>query len=219
MNNSIEIKRNKNQLAIPVVNNVTMHSIHDPQKEAQQIITNFLANLNNRTSVLILGLGFGYHVEQLINYFENEKVNFEIVVIEPNANLIEQFKTERNISLKNTRVLCYNTIEDYYNNISLINFLSQKPAVLKLETSLMANNDFFKTFLSYKGKKNISDFINDINKDLKNYFENSKIDLNSSIVKFSSEIKNRAVINDKNDFLVLALDELIKTTKYVQQGN
>ena len=61
----IEVKKSKVETPVPVVDGIHLHSIYNPAKEAETFIGKYNENLSKQNSVLVLGLGFGYHVWQL----------------------------------------------------------------------------------------------------------------------------------------------------------
>ena len=52
---------------VPVVDQIYLHSVYDPIKEADDYVQTHEEDLKKNPTVLMLGLGFGYHIFQIIN--------------------------------------------------------------------------------------------------------------------------------------------------------
>lgn len=70
-----------------------IHSKYDPQIEAERLIAG-IGDLNTYDHVLLIGIGLGYHLEELLKKYPNMKVS----VYEPNIEVLYQFLTYQNIS-------------------------------------------------------------------------------------------------------------------------
>ena len=70
----------------------------DPQKEAQEWLTSRSEQINSSKYIVVLGLGCGYHILQLINNFPTKK----ILVIETEKTIINVFK--RNFPIESSAV-------------------------------------------------------------------------------------------------------------------
>ncbi|MCF8720701.1 glycosyltransferase [Nitrospina gracilis] len=81
---AISISISEEGLAVPVYGDQSLHSTYYPQKEAASSIREFCPQPDS--VIVVLGLGFGYHVRALLDRFPNE-----IVVIEPRMNLFRVF--------------------------------------------------------------------------------------------------------------------------------
>ena len=53
---SYEIKHSRTEQKVPIVNGVHLHSIYNPDKEAESLLNAQIENLKNKNEVLILGL-------------------------------------------------------------------------------------------------------------------------------------------------------------------
>ena len=217
-NSQIEVKETRNGQKVPVVDGVYLHSIYDPKKEAEAFADKNIESIANKNTFLILGLGFAYHIEEMIRLLDQKNKPYSIVVIEPNNHLLKSFESERKISLKNTIVANFNEIESYYNNRSFVEFLGTKPAIIKHDSSYALNEIFYRSFLSYKAQETVAGYEKLINTELRNYFSDSNISKELSIAQYAKEIKVRGRVTHQYDFFLLALDELLRSTKNMQQG-
>ena len=147
---SYELKESRNGDLVPVINGVHLHSIYNPIKEAGSFVDNNQQAINANTNFLILGLGFGYHVDALVNHLDSlNYTSYSIIVIEPNAKLVNDFNRLR--GFKNHRVSITSPMNssEVFENYDFIQFLKSKPALLKHELSFDLEKDFYKNFLRY----------------------------------------------------------------------
>ncbi|RZD14055.1 MAG: hypothetical protein EVJ47_07415 [Candidatus Acidulodesulfobacterium ferriphilum] len=69
------------------INNITIHSVYDPAGEAKKLINSFFETLSfNAERYLIFGIGCGYHIKEIINRSESDKINKKISAIEPSLD-------------------------------------------------------------------------------------------------------------------------------------
>ena len=103
-----EIKRSKNGFDIPVINGVHLHSAYNPQKEATHFYEKYKDQINANSPILILGLGFGYHIEALFEYLENKQKPENIWVLEPSIETVEKYKKINPEIFSKFRLICEN---------------------------------------------------------------------------------------------------------------
>ncbi len=172
INSNFEVKPSKTELPIPLVNGIHLHSIYNPVREAEGFISQNENILSRSRYILLFGLGFGYHLNQLefrlrILYGED----YSIYVIEPNQDVYQEC-LERGLYNPNSRVriFCKKSVDDYFKDEDLVSFMSKKPTVIPHPASFNLYESFFKAFMSYKAPTDIESialFIEDI--DLKNH--------------------------------------------------
>ena len=84
----IECKTAKNGQEIPVINEIHLHSSYNPEREAAGFCKSIESKLHHNQNFLVLGLGFGYHIQQITKYLKSiNKDSYRIVVLEPNSEL------------------------------------------------------------------------------------------------------------------------------------
>ena len=212
MNNSceVEVKYSKTEQPIPVINGVHLHSIYNPEREAEGFISGNQKAIENSKSFLIFGLGFGYHISKLEKLIRSQKGdNFKIYVIEPNNLLVEKWRELKETSFSDNVVLFnYQDVKDFFKDLKLIQFMSDKPAVLIHNASFQLNESFYKQFMSFHyptGVEDSSTFIE--NEDLRAYLLSEGT--NETTEEFFLRIKNKSFIKG-NDYLALALSEMVQ---------
>lgn len=202
----IQIKYSKNKLAVPVVNNTYLHSSFNPIKEAESFIENHLTTLKEKNKILVLGLGFGYHIDQIIHHLNNFHSTYQIVVIEPNKQIVNGVKGFRPELLSKITVLSPSSPEELYESEIFVQFLMSKPGMISHPTSLNLNLDFFNRFLSYKADQSLASVINRLSAANQLYLK--KYPLNSNLEDVMQAVSEKTSLDSKNDYLVMALKSL-----------
>lgn len=210
--NGIELQSSRNGLSIPVINGVYLHSVYNPQKEAEAFVEKYEQILAKKNRIIVLGLGFGYHIEEVAKKL-NEKGSYKIVVIEPNQALVNVFQQTRPFYDNNIEIYSYTTIEEYYLNEGMAQFLREKPGIIKLDTSFNLNKEFFRDFLTFKAKPEIENYKDHLSQESKSLFGHR----GESLFNISREIKKQRVVSSKKDYLILALTEIAKNSNEVSQ--
>ena len=153
-----QVKESKSGHKVPVVNEVHLHSIYSPLREAETIVNQFKNNLEGKSSVLVLGLAFGYHVQELITYLESQNIyEFEILVLEPNKTVLRDCMELNPISDSRIQIISEEDIDTLYSDKRVIDFLLKKPAVIPHSPSFSLYKDYFKSYLTYKASNRVDD--------------------------------------------------------------
>jgi len=213
-----EIKNSRTDHPIPVVNGVLLHSIYNPVKEAESIVEKHLDALQGKSEVLILGLGFGYHVNEVIKKLEEKfQDSFRVIVIEPNIDMYNDCIKHDLLNKKNVLVYAGFSASELFSDIDFVHFLLGKPTVIAHPPSFNLFQLYYKSVLSFVAPKNLKDtkeFIT--NPDIKAYLR--QFDENQSF----KEIIQKTIPEKQNlssiDFLSLALSELTNKEQN-QEGN
>lgn len=92
----VALSLSKTEKTVPVVRQVSLHSRYDPEKEARQWFQN---NTVDAASFIVFGLGFGYHLDVLL-----EHTTSSISVIEPSLDLFCHWASEVELSRYADRV-------------------------------------------------------------------------------------------------------------------
>ncbi len=203
---TVSIKHSKSGVPIPVVNNIHLHSVYDPETEAKSFIESNKNIYEKKQNILVLGLGFGYHIQELyLKLTELYQENFEIVVIEPLEEVYTEYYRSTRIRMKNTTYFTKKRTQDLYSNQEFIQFLMKKPGILAHPASFNLHIDYFKSILSYEASSRLTD-IASLCKDgnLKSYLLSKKDFL--TLDQLSSSYGKKRKITSKFDFLIKAHD-------------
>lgn len=215
---SYEIKTSRTDQKVPVVNNVHLHSIYNPFKEAETFVNANLESLKNKNEVLILGLGFGYHVNYVIEkLIEFHGDNYRVIVIEPNLQVYQDCLNLDLLSSKNILAYAGQTPKELYSDINLIHFLLDKPTMLAHPASFNLYQAYFKDILTFEAPtSNI-----EINQFIKNSFVKEYIAKLDPIQKLDTylfeELPQKNTFS-KMDFLAMALVEMTKNSQELNRG-
>ncbi len=211
---TLEIKTSRNGLPVPVVKGIHLHSIYNPAKEAEAFVQNYEKTLKENNHVLILGLGFGYHIDQIEKSLSEHHEHFNILVLEPNYKIHEGFRRYR--AFKNSSITIINTkdVNELFKSEQFINFLRQKPSIIKHDPSFNLDKKFYTSFLKYKAPTNVQSYFESLNDILQMYltdFENTEVPISNVI----DQIKTDRGIRNRFDYGLLAFEALSKNIKEV----
>jgi hypothetical protein len=206
-NSNYELETARNGLTVPIINGVYLHSIYNPLKEAETYAENFSETLKKKNTVLILGLGFGYHIVEVAKLLNKTHATYKIIVLETNENLIEEFKATRNFEDKNIEIVHYTSPEKLYDSIHFIKFLMTKPSVLKHEASYALEIEKFSAFLKYKSSAQVSTYRNQLK-----LIDQTQIALddNLTLAESAQRIVSNRKMSSPQEYLTMALTEVVK---------
>ncbi len=209
---SYEIKNSRTDQKIPVVNGVHLHSIYNPFKEAESLISGHLDSFKSKNEILILGLGFGYHVNFAIEkLFEIHGDNFKVIVIDPNSQVYDDCIKFDLINKKNILIYSGFTTKELYSDLDLIHFLLRKPAVIAHPASFNLYQSYFKNFLTFEAPKTLNDIIPFCNEIVvKKYLSTFDSQESFELALYGGLPKKNQFT--KMDFLAMALVEMTKGT-------
>ncbi len=205
-----EIKTSRTEQKVPVVNGVHLHSIYNPFKEAETLIESNVEALTNKNEVLILGLGFGYHVNHAIEKLtELHGNNFKIIVIEPNHQVHQDCLNLDLLNKKNVLVYSGFTAQELYRDLDLIHFLLRKPTMIAHPASFNLYQMYFKTFLTFVAPTQLEEISKFTEvREVKNYLKN--FDSNNTFEEaFYNQLPKKEQFTSM-DFLAMALVEMTK---------
>lgn len=199
---SYDLETSKTGLKIPIINGIHLHSLYDPEKEAKDLIKENLGMISTKKAILVFGLGFGYHLFELVKYLKNHWGNdFLVAVVEPLDQTVSECDKLGLLPPENVLIFSGMEIKELYANPSFSRFLLKKPGVLPHPPSLSFYNDYFKELMLYRAPKNLGETIDLINsEEIKKYLSHFSPDLTLEVF-----FKEKHVYGDPNDFLFHAL--------------
>ena len=149
---SLRVVAGRKNFPVPVVNDIYLHSLYDPIREADSFVQKNKDKIYQKNYFLILGLGFAYHVNGLIEELKKKHSDkWGIIVIEPNIKMFKEC-IGRKLITEDNHLKIFNgmEIEELYSKKKLIDFMVSKPIVLVHETSYNLYLDYYKKFLNYR---------------------------------------------------------------------
>ncbi|MBL6988942.1 MAG: hypothetical protein ISR65_04155 [Bacteriovoracaceae bacterium] len=213
---SYEIKVSKTNYKIPVVNGVHLHSMYNPIKEAYTLVTNNEKLLKSKNQILILGMGFGYHIKFAMTQLSKlHDKNYHIMVIEPNKQVVDDCEDEVLKNNKNLTIHGGLSIDDLYKNDDLINFLADKPGIIAHPASLSLYGVYFKKFLGYSAANSILDICNNSKySEITEYFKDFKNVKNLDSYIEKSIIQKKTITHDIDYFFLAFKDITAKKAEH-----
>lgn len=206
-----EVKVSKTNHKVPVVNDVHLHSIYNPIKEAASFIAKNKKLIKVKNEILILGLGFGYHVgEAIVALKEKWGIDYTVVVIEPNDKVYQDYLEYSKIEDSNLKIYAGQEIKELYKDRSLVDYLLTKPGIIAHPASFNLYEDYYKNLLSYQAPKNVGSFHGYLESVvLRDNLErlDQDVDLLSAIEK---QMYSRDFERDQTDHFFMAFNEMVK---------
>lgn len=206
---NLTVKMSKTDQPIPVIEGVHLHSIYNPDREAEGFVTANEEGLKQDHKVLVFGLGFGYHLAKMearLKALHGEK--YRVFVIEPNKELYQKWRDLRPTTFSSkVKIVQFESVKEFFQDRELVEFLSTKPHVLPHPASFQLNESFFKNFMSFHYPTTISEsrmFVDSI--DYSDYL--AQAPEGESTEELFERVKGKSFLQ-KNDFLTLALSEIV----------
>jgi hypothetical protein len=202
---SYEVRMSRTEQKVPIVNGVHLHSIYNPFKEAEGLVSAHLEFLKKKNEVIILGLGFAYHVSAITDKLtELYGDDFKVIVIEPNVQIYNECISHKLLEKKNVLVYSGFTSFELYSDLDFIHFLLRKPAIISHPPSFNLYQAYFKTILTFEAPKSIQaikDFVT--SNEIKKYLNNFNPEATLEDVLFNN-IPNKKTF-EEIDFLAMAV--------------
>jgi hypothetical protein len=207
---SYEIRTSRTEQKVPVVNGVHLHSIYNPFKEAETLVESQIDSLKMKNEVLILGLGFAYHVNAVIEKLQElYGNNFKIIVVEPNIQAYEDCIANNLLNKKNVLVYAGFNPNELYSDLDFVHFLLRKPAMIAHPPSFNLYQYYFKTILTFEAPKTIAGILEFVESDpVKNYLKSFDQEQTLESILYN-QLPVKKSFNE-SDFLAMALVEMTK---------
>ena len=209
-NSKYDLLSSRNGLTVPVINGVYLHSIYNPTREATTFAQSNEKTLKLKSRIIVLGLGFGYHIEEIARVMNKYHSQYEIIVIEPNKRLVSDFMETRNFEDKRIKIICKDRASRLFNNWGFVNFLMKKPAIIKHDASFVLEKDFFSEFLGYKAPKEITNYRSILTDSAQDLVEGQT---NQCLLETMDVIEKRMTINSKQEYALMALKQIINNSQ------
>ena len=153
----LSITESKSKDMVPVINGKPLHSIHNPIREAEVFASNHLAQLHTKPNVLVLGLGFGYHVDEMAKILRLRHKEGRLVVVEPFKELVRLWGSYRP-NKAGAEVFTAASPLELYNHRELCRFLLLKPVVIIHQPSFELAKNYYQDFLRKRAATSISEW-------------------------------------------------------------
>ena len=205
---SYKVVDSKSGLKVPIVNGVSLHSIYDPAKEARELLWKYRDSLAERSEVMVLGLGFGHHIVEIVKFFEQAGRSYSISVIEPNKRVVADCLKLNQLDLKFINIYCNPSVRDLFCHKDLVNFLIKRPVVIPHPHSFNLYRQYFTQYLTYKNPQGLKEALRIIdNRDVQHYFD--RFVTEGSFQKSLENIMNRPQVDDDFEFALIAFENFL----------
>ena len=154
--NFLSLTEAKSKELVPVIRGVPLHSLHNPRREAEVFANNHLAHLSKTANVLVLGLGFGYHIEEMSKILGLRHKEGRILVIEAHPELVRLWQSYQKNTCK-AEVISATNVDELYANKDLCKFLLNKPVVIIHQASFESAKSFYQSFLTRRASSHLKD--------------------------------------------------------------
>lgn len=195
---------------IIVINGIEMHSRFNPIQEAYEFALKHTHQIQDNPNILILGLGLGYHVQQIEFKMREFHSKPQIFVVEPNRDVAKVAINSHIIPQNHTTIFSGKDIERYYQNKKFIDFLTKKPTIITHQPSLDLESNFFKRFLSYSASNYVGAIRNLLDSEIKHHFD--RFNPNATLTQCLDDIEEKPFLK-QDDCKILAFRELFNQIK------
>jgi len=144
---NIRINRSKSGFPVLKLDGLHLNSPYDPIKEAKNWISRHSCEIEDGEPVVLLGLGLGYHLLELLKHTERK-----VFVVEPNMEIFRAAIEYVNMGscLSRVKFFINKDIDKLYEEIPF-KYLKYREKyninILKHTPSLKSNNEYFDSFL------------------------------------------------------------------------
>ena len=209
-NSTVSLEMARNGSPVAKVRGVYLHSVYDPEKEADSFVETYEKQISTKNHILIFGLGLGYHVNRVVKSLRSTHHDYRVVVLESNSELISLVSEQGLVPSEKVRIIHLDNYESLYSDRTFVDFLMKKPCLLKHEASFSIDKDLYTGFLKYKSSKSIADYSKNLSETTKTLLN---IEGSSTIGEVAESIQNNGRISNRSEYLTLAFGELLTQTR------
>ncbi len=207
--NEIEFIKSKDEFWIPVIDKKTLHSTVNPILEAEKLIREDIGRWMEAKTIIVLGLGGGYHIDEL-----KRVVAGQIVVIEASEKLARSVQEKRPEVFENVEVLAGFSPGLLLKEEAILNSFSNSHAIFRHPASLRIAPDYYRSVQEILGSRSLPTIKNlsARNWELKNFFDNLNWVESEDVTlqKMATQIQNSSNKLSDASMIWLALRELVK---------
>ncbi|MBI5409986.1 MAG: glycosyltransferase [Nitrospirae bacterium] len=143
--NDIEVLTSREGLPALKIKGMALHSTYYPGKEGERILES--CDIKNIDSVIVLGLGFGYHISpSLLRNFPHR-----IIIIEHRLDILKAAMEAVDLKplLENGKLLVALDFEEIISDGDLINCMKGKPLIIENRPSVSLYGDYYGRIKNY----------------------------------------------------------------------
>ncbi|MCC6278622.1 MAG: hypothetical protein IT289_11970 [Oligoflexia bacterium] len=134
----ILFKQSRTGFQVPELDGIALHSLVDPVKEAIQMVDAAMPRLMGARTVIVLGLGGGFHLDEI-----KRQITGNIVVIEARQELADEVLAKDPRRIDKDHVLVAPSTEDLLESSVLLEAMAQKFAIFKHAPSIRIASSYY----------------------------------------------------------------------------
>ncbi|HLE10784.1 MAG: hypothetical protein A2504_11565 [Bdellovibrionales bacterium RIFOXYD12_FULL_39_22] len=190
-------------------NNIPWPSREEKQKrEAKAFVGRYLRELKAKKNILLLGLGQGYHLAELVEVMAQFHGNdFKLCVVELHKELFDNFSDEKTKNSKNISWFIAHTADDFFSQQETIDFLIGRPAILLYPESFHQDTNYYQGILTYQASDKLDNIVSKSKSPIVKKYLSSFLGQVDFAKNLSSHIKRKEEFGSM-DFLFYALHEM-----------
>lgn len=202
---TIEFKIAKSGHLVPIVDQVFLHSIYDPIKEAEVFVESHASEIENNSTALILGLGFAYHAIQTFDRLkEIHGARAQLIVVEANQQLVERFISyTQDKNLKIGFHIFTGDVQAVYSSDRFLDFLLKRPNVFVHRASFQKDKNYYESFLKFNAPQAIAGYWNALRPGLRDYMQ-SFSSTENSLEQVGEEAATKNELKPQDYFVLFA---------------
>jgi hypothetical protein len=193
---------------IPIVNGALLHSSVDPVKEASIWVDREWERIASVKSLIVFGLGGGFHIEELL-----KRKNFDIVVIEAERTLALAMREKNPQLCARVEILAGCPPAQITIEPTVVNAVGHSYGLLRHPASQRATPYYYSSVLQILNERTISRLrqLSETNKPLLQFFDS--LDINSdqllTLPMVEEAMVRRGSGIDKEGLIFMTLRELV----------
>ncbi len=157
MPSRLSLTESKTKDLVPLVDGNPLHSLHNPRREAEVWANNHLAQIQRSPAVLVLGLGFGYHLEELAKILRLKHKNYRLHAVEALPEVARLWASYRT-NEAGIHVHTSATAAALWEDEVLCRLLLEKPAVIIHRPSWETDTTFYRAFLAKRAPRALEEW-------------------------------------------------------------
>jgi len=144
----VEILQSRNGHPVPKIQGILVHSACDPIKEASTFIKSCETIIESQDILLVMGYGFGYHVDALVKRVENSP-NKSIFVVEPNISFFKKALQMRDLTkiIEKVTFIVGFSVPRLFSIPGFYKILNAAPYTIGYNPAVKINENYFVEFV------------------------------------------------------------------------
>lgn len=139
----LEMLKTPNSYWVPMIDGNVLHSLVDPNREAERFVDSIEAQVRSVQSILVLGLGGGFHIQKLRERFPDKN----ILVIEAHAEIVDAIKKKNQKVFEQCDVLVRPEVDKVHVTSEICELFSGTFSIVRHPASWRSASQYYTDFL------------------------------------------------------------------------